>query len=172
MIVLGCDVSTRAIDVVALQLDSDEARWIHVPLGKGDLLERVRRIRRSVLELGPIGLDPFPPHVLAVGVERPAGKHGVWQVSMAVGGLLQCFPPDMLVTWWMPAEWRKACGMPGNASKGHVKQWAVGRRIAQTITVMAGHRVYDEIDAWPQDATDAYCIAWATRQALRREEAA
>lgn len=159
MIVLGADVSTKAIDLVALELDTDQARWMHVPLGDGDLLERVRRVRRSVLDVVGPDLDD----TLAVGVERPAGRHGVWQVSMAVGALLQCFPPELLVTWWVPAEWRKAVGLPGNATKQELGEWSWRH---WGISGGSGPELPS------QDAMDAYCVAYATRGVLRTEAAA
>lgn len=156
MKVVGIDVSTFAVDFALLELDSDRVTWERFELGDGDLIDRIRRAGTRL----PRARSMMWDDVLAVGIERPAGRYGVPQVSMAVGAVLACLPADLLLKAWMPAEWRKACGLPGNASKEQVKSWAITTGWASGT------------GKWPQDACDAYAIAWATRAALELEEAA
>lgn len=166
MTVAGIDVSTRAIDLVLLDLDTDRAEWARYELTGGDLVERVRSIKdwRVPWTLGAtLGRDNAHvwDDVVAIGIERPAGKHGVAQVSMAFGAALICLPKETLVQPWQPAEWRKACGMKGNATKQDVAGWAWDARSDAAAISVAD---------WPQDACDAYCIAYATRSVLETVE--
>lgn len=155
-VVAGIDLSSKGCDIVLLDEGSDKAEWLHINFAGGDLLERIREIRDSAPTRCWWSDDS---NAIAVGIERPAGKHGVPQVSMALGALLQTFPPGLLVTWFMPAEWRKACGMKGNVSKEQVYTWAV-------------RQWWNAPMAPTTDATDAFCIAWATRSVLEVSEAA
>ena len=155
MIVAGIDVSTRAIDIVALNLDTGQARHQRYELGDGDLIDRVRTIG----VVFPTARSSLWDDVIAIGIERPAGRYGVAQVAMAFGAVVSRIPVDRVLRAWMPAEWRKACGLPGNAGKDQVAHWAIGN-------VKGMDRVL------PQDAYDAAAIAYATRQAIRIEDAA
>jgi hypothetical protein len=163
--ICGIDLSTHAVDVVLLDMDSDQAEWRRWDLGTGDLIERVRRIGGSQ----PWGSGIWGD-VVAVGIERPAGKHGVPQVSMAFGAVLaRVIPCRLLVKPWLPAEWRKACGLKGNASKDEVASFATGAEVAgewTTIPASAPMGTTERALLWPQDACDAYAIAYATRSVL------
>lgn len=145
MTTLGLDLSTFAID--AVRIAPDAVTHERVDLGRGDILERIRRI---------IYLMPVRDHwddVDAIGVERPAGPSGAWQVSMAFGAVLQCLPFGAPVYWFWPASWRKLALGSGRASKSEILDFAR--------------------DLWPecptQDAADAYCVALATERGARDE---
>lgn len=133
----GVDLSTFAVDFVTI--DDDRVEHERFDLGKGDLLERVRRVHYVL------------PHrdrwegCEAIGLERPAGSHGAWQVSMVFGAVLQCLPYGILVEMIYAATW---------------KHLVLGRGNAPKVAVLEYVR-----SAWPgcpsQDAADAYCVARA-----------
>ena len=153
MNVAGIDVSTHAIDLVLLDLDSDKATWHRYELEGHDVIERVRAARDIRWVWADVFLD-----CVAIGIERPAGRFGVAQTSMAFGAVLANLPSRALVKPWLPSEWRKACGWPGNCSKEHAREQV---------------RLFEPSSYhWPQDACDAYCIAYATRSVLEPVKAA
>lgn len=155
--VAGIDFSTHAIDVVLIdENDVEPPQWHRYPLEGNDAFDRARDVRRA-LKRGP--LPPFVQDLLAVGIEDPRGQNAgaLYRIQ---GGILASLSPNVLVQPWVPSQWRKAVGLPGNCGKDMVAFFAVND----------GNP--DEFRDWPQDACDAYCIALATRQALTRKEAA
>ena len=156
--VAGIDFSSNAIDVVHVHVDDLKPPiWNHYPLTGRDAFERTRTVgyvfpgRRSYVW----------DNVLAFGIEHPAGKFGTGAMMRVQGAVLACLPARVLVQPWPPAAWRKAVGLPGNASKADVASHA-----RRTIWVD------DPTENWPQDAFDAFCIALATRAAITSEKAA
>ncbi len=177
----GIDVSTKAVDIVLLELDTDQATWHHYDLQAGDLADRLMSVRRTL----PHPASVFWADTVAIGIERPAGKFGVAQVMAAWGAVLCTLPNKTLVKCWMPSEWRKACGLKGNASKDEVGAWCDEHRFPdwtrqydeafqfrdwQTVEQLQAER--DKQDTWTQDAYDAHCIAWATKDALEHQKQA
>lgn len=153
MNVAGIDVSTHAIDLVLLDMDSDKETWHRYELRGADLIDRIRSIRE-------VAWGGTFDETVALGIERPSGQHkgAMAAVSMAFGAVLVRLPAWLLVQPWQPAEWRKACGLSGRATKEDVAGWALARW---------GEGKPSAIDV-TFDACDAYCIAYATRQRLLR----
>lgn len=151
--IAGIDYSTRAIDVVLV--DEDDAqppRWIRHDLQGQDAFDRTRDVRRSLR--WQWSDDYWPENCAALGIEDPRGQNAgaLYRIQ---GAILAHLPERLLVQPWIPSQWRKAVGLPGNASKQDVMRFALAYG-----------------DDWPQDAYDAYCIALATRLAITREKAA
>lgn len=154
--IAGCDFSSRYVDFVLLEEDTDRAVWHRYELAGADAFDRARSVRLVV---------PGPAHslwddVLAVGIEQPRGKYALVDLARIQGAVLACLPSRMLVQPWNPASWRTAVGLPGNATKEAVFGFAW-----QT----AAHEIARA--SWPQDACDAYVIAMATRSLLERHAA-
>lgn len=152
--IAGIDFSTRAVDVVLLDEDSDVAEWHRVELIGQDAFARARDVKRAMGELESCLWD----EVLAVGIEDPRG-YGAGSLYRVQGAILSRLPVWTLVQPWIPSSWRKTVGLPGNASKQAVANFACNHR--QVLT-----------SVWPQDGHDAYCIALATRTLLEHKEAA
>jgi hypothetical protein len=81
------------------------------------------------------------------------------------GAILACLPRELAVTELGPSEWRKRCGLPGNASKSEAARFALERwgqpgRWTPAWTIEQ------------QDALDAFCLAWAVREMTSVGEAA
>lgn len=152
--VAGIDLSTKALDLILIDEDCEaQPRAYTYELGEGDIVERVRTIGTT----WPSRHSSIWNDVIAIGIERPAGKFGVAQVSMAFGAVLAMLPTDLLVKPWQPAEWRVAVGLKGNAAKEDVQLRAIE---------LGG------LDWRRQDRFDAYLIARATLSVLERDEAA
>ena len=146
--VAGCDYSTHYIDVVLVDEDYGKPPvWHRHKLEGPDAWERTRQVRYWQLQ--------WADAVVAVGLEQPRG-HGAGSLYRVQGALLARLPGTVLVQPWLPNEWRKRVGLPGNAKK-------------EAIAVFAGQHRGNVIEHWPQDACDAWCIAVATRQALETQ---
>ncbi len=148
--ICGIDLSTRFIDLVFI--GEDIPTWLRFPLAGHDAFDRARDVRMALPPRTSVMWDD----VEAIGIEDPRG-YNAGVLYRVQGAVLACMPSEVLIHPWIPSEWRKAVGMPGNASKGHVSLW-----------VRAEQR--DLVKYWPQDACDAYCIALATEKALIREQ--
>ena len=114
--VAGIDLSTVALDLVLIDEDGKQPRAYTYELGAGDIVERIRTIGTT----WPSRHSSIWDDVLAIGIERPAGRFGVAQVSMAFGAVLAMLPTDRVVKPWQPSEWRIAVGIKGNASKAEI----------------------------------------------------
>lgn len=152
--IAGIDYSSRFIDVVLLDEDTDAATWHRYELHGADAFERARDVRRAMHDALPLW-----DNVLAIGIEDPRG-YGAGSLYRIQGAVLSRLPPLVLVQPWIPSAWRKAVGLPGNAPKHVVHDYARNRM----YNVDRVERI------WKQDAMDAYAIALATRQALERKQ--
>lgn len=156
--IAGIDFSTRAVDVVLLDEDTDAATWHRFELAGADAFDRARSVRDAMPG------SRYWDDVLAVGIEDPRG-YGAGSLYRIQGAILSRLPRRTLVHPLIPSSWRKTVGLPGNASKTDV---------AARVTVLrtAARPLDAPDDPWPQDACDAYCIALATRTLLALGEAA
>ena len=152
--IAGVDFSSRAVDIVRLDEDSDRAEWHRFLLAGDGAFDRTRSVRAAMPG------SSFWDDVLAVGIEEPCG-HGAGRLMRVQGAILACVPAHKLVHPLMPSAWRKAVGLPGNASKEVVSEWA-GPKLRPTVGPLLGI---------PFDATDAYCIALATRSLIQKAAA-
>jgi hypothetical protein len=152
--VVGIDVSTRAVDMVKLPFDSNDAQWFRFE-GAG------RYAHDRILDMrGQLPRGEWWDDVALVCIERAAGRGTGAVIDIAVmTGLVISVIPARLPVWRMsPGEWRKECGMKGNATKADVAEW-VQHDAPSTWS-------------WPQDACDAFCIALAARAVNERQVAA
>jgi hypothetical protein len=150
MTIAGIDLSTKAVDVVLLDEDTDAATWHRFPLEGQDAFARARAVKYAM----PNG--SFWDEVVAIGIEDPRG-YGAGSIYRVQGAILGELPGRTLVHPMVPSSWRKTVGLAGNASKAAVKEFVPTRAW--------------NVD-WPQDACDAYLIALATRMMIERTEAA
>lgn len=155
-VIAGIDFSSFQADIVLLSEDDDTATHHVFRFGKGDAFDRARTIRGSM----PSRDWWTDQGVIAIGIEDPRGvaRSADAPLYRAQGAIIACLPPRLLVQPWKPGEWRKQLGI-SNVGKVAPAQFA-----------------FDRWDDWPvgcsQDALDAYCLAYATRQRVVIEEAA
>lgn len=151
MSIAGIDLSTHAVDVVLLDEDSDAATWHRFTLEGEDAFARARSVKYAM----PGG--SFWDDVVAIGIEDPRG-YNAGSIYRVQGAILGELPGRTLVHPLVPSSWRKQVGLPGNASKAAVMEYALLR--GQDAGMDEWFRV-------PQDACDAYCIALATRNLIQ-----
>jgi hypothetical protein len=159
VLVGGWDYSTRAVDLVLVDIDGERPPWWHrFDLYGPDAWERTRTVARSL----PGPSSQLWDEVIAFGLEEPRGQNAgvLYRVQ---GAILAALPPRVLVYPMVPSEWRKAVGLPGNATKNEVRD-----RVLSEWGPIAPLVVYQ----LPQDACDAYCVALATARLLDQQEAA
>jgi len=149
MICAGVDVSTRAVHIALLDFDSDaaEVQVYDATDCEGDALVRAR----TLADLLPSRRSSLWDDVGLVAIERPMGPgtKAVGDMMLVVGIVVAHLPPEIPVWLLGPTEWRKGCGLAGNATKAAVA-WFVRSKLGQAID-------------WPQDSLDAYSIAFAAR---------
>lgn len=170
MTVVGVDLSTRAIDLVALDEDNPAiCEHLSVPL-TGEWWHSARNMRKGLQsDLVPEWLDEKGVHL--VGVERPYGKQvkAVAALYTIMGAFLASMPPSVMCFEVSPAQMRQELGLPGNCGKAAMHEavltalchWEV---IEGGIAYRSGGNRF-----WPDDALDAWAAGYA---ALRINERA
>jgi hypothetical protein len=165
MHIAGIDVSTRAVDIIKLPLDGDNAQWDHYDLVGPTALERV------CWTFYDIPKGTYWDNVALVAIERPygPGRDILFHLHLVVGAVIAALPARLRPPWIMhPTEWRKACGLSGNASKADVLRFAADQ-VYDLAAIPVRHW---KTERWPQDAYDAYCIAYAARALNEKGQAA
>jgi hypothetical protein len=173
--VLGIDLSTRAIDLVKLSENDNAATWTRVELEGKTALERLRSLRyeMTVGYWTPRDSSFFFDDVYLVAIEAPMsrGQPGTLaKLSRVFGAVVVCLPSSLEVWEVSPVAWRKELGLPGNASKGECA--AVVRRLVSPPAYSVSGSPEDFYPSWPQDALDAYAVAYYARQVNARGIAA
>jgi hypothetical protein len=138
--VVGIDISTRAIDLVRLNENSDEAGWLNVPLAGEPAWARIRQIRAHMPDAS------WWSDVYLCAIERPFSQWRSDTVRLAQGAVLACIPAE-LETWEVPPQtWKSALGC--NTRKK--PDWTSFPKV-------------DGIGEWTQDALDALGVAFYAR---------
>jgi Holliday junction resolvasome RuvABC endonuclease subunit len=152
--VLGIDLSSFNVDLVTLDEDSDAAGWTRVALGtdKDSALDRLRRVAEAMPPAS------FYEDIYLAAVESPYGtrlERGTQaKLNRVFGAVCACLPARVHLWEVMPGDWRKALGLKGNASKEECAE-AV-RALWLAVPGSAGDV--------PQDALDAYAVAYYARE--------
>ena len=152
MNICGIDLSSFAIDIVRIH-DTGTVDWHRFPLEGQDAWERTRNVPYAI----PSPTDEFWDETTAIGIEQPAGHHGVIPLVRVQGAILARLPKDVLVQPYMPARWRVLAGLPGHALKADVRMRSLMLGAPEDWKV--------------QDAYDAHLIAYAIRAELERQNA-
>ena len=142
------DLSSFAVDMVFVDLDDGGIEWKRFVLEGTDAWERTRNVRASL----PPPTNNVWDEVIAIGIEQPAGHHGVLPLVRVQGAILACLPAQTLVHPYTPARWRVLAGLRGHALKDEVKERSY--ELAPGAIAKLGDRL-------PQDFHDAHLIARA-----------
>lgn len=171
--IAGIDFSTKAVDVVLLDEDTDAANWHRFELEGQDAFDRSRGVRGAL----PPRSSLFWAEAVAIGIEEPQAygprRARIGDLFRIQGAVIACLPQQTLVQPLWPTQWRKTVGLPGNASKEDVRHFANAVRLKAGSWVEDGKPYYhSNHEDWPSDPCDAYCIALATRTLLQHGRAA
>lgn len=147
-VILGIDAQTRVIGFALVELNGAPVLADHVMMsGEGALEHQIADVLDRVIATAA------PYTVRAVVVERVGGGRGVQSmlaVANAAGitaGILACHYPAATMFRPTPGVWKKAAGLPGNATKDALRNAA--RLWAPEL----------DTDDMRQDAVDALGIA-------------
>lgn len=158
--VVGIDFSSFAVDLVKLEENTDSARWTRADLVGQHAFDRLRSLRAEM----PGG--SFWQDVYLVGIELPFGRgQGRTQaVLQRVYGAVVASVPLQIPVWEIHStEWRKGLGLKGNADKNECGQ-AVKELLGLTVDFRNETGPLFAANVWPQDALDAYAIAYTARE--------
>ena len=149
MSVAGIDFSSRAVHVVLLDDDTDQASPHVYELHGPTPFERARSLRRS-----------FPTRsfwedhgVYLVAIEDPHSRanHTAKALGLAAGAIAALLPNALTVIQTPPAEWKRVFTGSPTATKDLVSLHV------SAIWADAPHDM-------THDTSDAYAIAWAARR--------
>lgn len=149
MTVAGIDFSTKAVDIVLLDDDTDQAEWFRYEIAdERGALWACRNLRL----IFPGGSFFESRGVWLVGLEQPysQSRDTAKKLGMVAGAIAARLPTDLTVIQTDPNEWHRI--FTGNAKAGK-------EQIAERAR---GQRGYPDSE-WPQDAYDALGIAYAVR---------
>lgn len=107
--VVGIDISTRAIDLVTLNENTDRANWIRIHLDGPDAFTRCRSITR-LAEIPQLWENAY-----LVALERPFIRRGQDIIRLAQGVLLGCIPTRLPVWEVSPSQWKNHAKIPMRA---------------------------------------------------------
>lgn len=140
--VVGIDLSSRAIDLVHLDENHDEAAWLSVPLDAGNAWDRTRQIPERM------PASSWWDTVYLCAIEKPFGPSRLAQsvLMRAQGAILAAIPQRIQVWEVTPDEWKHHLGIP-RTEKPDWTRFAVS--------------LHDH--TWPQDARDALGVALYAR---------
>ena len=154
--VLGIDLSSKAVDLVKLDETTNQATWRRVELEGKTAFERLRSISYRM----PFRAYLDDVYLIAIEAPMSRGQPGTLaKLSRVFGAVLMWIPSGFEVWEVSPVAWRKELGLPGNASK---------EEAAFAVDDLRGPGTPD----WPQDALDAYAVAYYAREQNRRGIAA
>lgn len=185
---VGVDLSTHFVDLVRLDEDSDRAEWVRVPLTGETAVDRARSYRQKYLETfetllnggvrptgSPISFVPASwwwDDVILCALEDPAGRGDTRKIARVQGVVLATIPARVHCWVIAPQEWKKAVGLPGNCGKDTVREWTCVKWHAWLEDEPIHAEAVAAYADVPQDACDAYCIAYAARAINETQEEA
>lgn len=146
--IAGIDLSTKAIDIVLLDEDTDRAHHHRVELAGGGAFLAALDVR-----------DRMPSRswwedaaVVSIWLELPFARHlkSVAPLMRIQGAVLASLPRSLVAGELTPQTWKRLTVGQSNAAKPDVANWVFGRWLNCPAAV-------------GQDACDAYAVAWAGR---------
>lgn len=106
---VGIDLSTRAIDLVAIDENTARAQWSRIHLEGDGAFARCRQIAASM------PLASYWDDVYLVAIERPFIRRGQDIVRLAQGAVLAGIPVHVPVWEVSVSQWKHHAGIPTRA---------------------------------------------------------
>jgi len=165
-VIVGIDLSSRAIHVVELPEDTNEAHLhvVRLDTERGNAIDRVRRIRDRMPTRGAYKANGCT----LIAIEEPfARSPGIAPMMAVYGALLQCLPADVPLLELRADDWRRECGIPVRKPRD------AGSDFHKRAAVAFARRLWIDPPVFDDNGADAFCIAWAAREIdVRRGRAA
>jgi hypothetical protein len=153
--VLGIDISSHHVDFVTLDETTSDAEWTRVRLVGSDAFVRLRDTAWQMPSRG--WLEDHGVYLVAVEVPKTRFLKSAAALFPVYGAVVAAFPADVEVWDVHPVKWRDELGLPGNAPKD----------VCAARCVELGAP-----ESWPQDAFDAFAVAFYARAVNARAVAA
>lgn len=171
--ILGVDLSTKAIDLVYLNPETLDARWNRIPLQKlAKDANREQRLQssRDMRDLMPTRLHLEHHGVYLLAIEAPTGTHNIrttQQLHIIFGAVLATLGKHLPLLTFTPDEWRGELNLPKRRPKDAGRNWLKHRSVAWAIE----HGAQSD---WDDNACEALAVAHAAMNVNARalEEAA
>lgn len=164
--IVGIDLSTRAIHVVELPEDTNEATLhvVRLDTERGNAIERVRRIRDRM----PARTAYRDNGCTLIAIEEPYARGpGIAPMMAVYGALLQCLPADVPLLELRADDWRRECSIPIRKPRD------AGSDFHKRAAVGFARELWKNPPFFDDNGADAFCIAWAAREIdIRRGKAA
>ena len=152
--VLGIDLSTKAVELVLLDENENQAAWDHLELRGTDALERLRDLPRRMPRWASRWYEDAGVYLVAIEAPYGRGQGGTEaKLNHVLGAVVACVPPTVPIWLVAPHEYRAHLNLPGNAAKALVRQ---------AVLELGAHQ------EWAQDACDALAVAHYARDTNRR----
>jgi len=153
--VVGCDLSSKAIDLVKLDEASNRASWVRCELAGADAWERTLSIREA-LWLADGHAGSWWDDVYLVAIEKPVNDQQR-VLGRVQGAILASLPAALRhphCCWEVhPSTWKAGLGLKGKPT------WTDIERLSGTPFPIHGSDFWAADD---QNALDAYALAlWA-----------
>jgi hypothetical protein len=143
---LGIDLSSRFIDLVLLDENSDRAEWTRIVLEGATAFERAREVAEWMPQPGW-----YEAHgVYLIALERPFVRRGQDVIRLIQGCVLAELPRALEVWEVSPSQWKNALGVPM-------------RDKPTSLTFPEFGADHGELAYWPTDALDALGVALYAR---------
>ena len=112
--VVGIDLSSHAIDLVAISENANLAEWTRVNLNGHDAWQRTRTVRQTMPPA------TFWDDVYLAAIERPFGasRRGQAVLMRVEGAILASIPAQVEVWEVQPQTWKAALGYTGRGKPG------------------------------------------------------
>ena len=165
---LGADAQTTGVAFAAIDAGTG-AVVMHAwrDMHKGEAHNTLEAQAVAIVRAVQRELDDCDMQPVSLAVEQVGGGRGVQSMlrvadaAGVVAGLVQQAWPDRPLWRPRPAEWKQACGMPGNAGKAQVRA-----HIADMVMPISGAFLHGQrFDDMRQDIVDSIGIAWGDRAA-------
>lgn len=164
--ICGLDISTRAIHIVSLPEDTNEAQLhvIRLDTERGDATDRIRRLRDRM----PARAAWRDAGCTLIAIEKPYHRSpGIAPMMAVYGALLQLFPASLPLLELRSDDWRPECGIPIRKPRDAGSDWHKQRAL------LFAREQWADCPPIDHDGAEAFAIAYAAREIdLRRGLAA
>lgn len=161
--IVGIDLSTRAIHIVSLPEDDNRAdlHIVRLDTERGDQLTRLRRLRDRMPARGAWR----DAGCTLIAIEKPFFRGpGIAPMMAVYGALFQLFPADLPVLELRADDWRSECGIPIRKPREAGGDWHKHQAVA-----FAREQWKPAAPVIDHNGAEAFAIAYAAREIdLRR----
>lgn len=171
--VVGCDLSTRAIDLVKLSENDNRAEWVRCELHGDTAWERALDVNEAIWRATGESKFRWFEDVYLVAIERPVNDQKR-VLRLIQGAVIASLPAKLRQphSCWdvHPSTWKAGLGLKGKPNTWDLRDLALTPEMTGTTPDFMRSWLTNDKDA--QNARDAYCLAMYARDTNARAVAA